>query len=70
MAAKKRKICCHGIGVFQTVSKTPLSHVRNLFASKRPADHAFLARFAREMVCPLTGELRGTDDDGYRSGWS
>jgi hypothetical protein len=37
---------------------------------KRPADRAFLVRFAREMVCPLTGELRGTHDDGYRTGWS
>ena len=27
--------------------------------SKRPADLAFLGRFAREMVCPLTGKLRG-----------
>ena len=35
---------------------------------KRPADLAFLVPFAREMVCSLTGELRGTHDDDYRSG--
>jgi len=34
---------------------------------KRPADLAFLGRFAREMVCPLTGKLRGRHDDGYGS---
>ena len=37
---------------------------------KRAADHAFLVPFAREMVCSLTGELRGTHDDDYRFGWS
>jgi hypothetical protein len=29
---------------------------------KRPADYAFNIAFAREKVCPLTGELRGTYD--------
>jgi len=37
---------------------------------KRAADYAFLVPFAREMVCPLTGELRGTHVDSYHSNWS
>ena len=40
---------------------------KNVFFRKRPADLAFLGRFAREMVCPLTGKLRGRHDDGYGS---
>jgi hypothetical protein len=37
------------------------------FDGKRPADLAFLGPFAREMMCSLTGNLRGTHDEGYRS---
>jgi len=42
-------------------------NVRDEEERKRPADLAFLGRFAREMVCPLTGKLRGRHDDGYGS---
>ena len=35
---------------------------RTFIQGKRPADLAFLGRFAREMVCPLTGKLRGPHD--------
>jgi len=45
---------------FEVRRSTPL-------VGKRPADLAFLGRFAREMVCPLTGKLRGRHDDGYGS---
>jgi hypothetical protein len=34
---------------------------------KRPANPAFRIAAARENVCPLTGKLRGSYDDGYGS---
>ena len=32
---------------------------------KRPADRAFHAPLAHEIVCPLIGKLRGTHDERY-----
>ena len=46
---------------------TPIASAYTHDGGKRPADLAFLGRFAREMVCPLTGKLRGRHDDGYGS---
>jgi hypothetical protein len=37
---------------------------------KRPANHASHFAIIYENVCPLTGKLMGTHDDGYCSGWS
>ena len=38
--------------------------------SKRPANHASHFAIIYENVCPLTGKLMGTHDDGYCSAWS
>ena len=37
---------------------------------KRPANHASHFAIIYENVCPLTGKLMGTHDDGYCSAWS
>ena len=37
---------------------------------KRPANHASHIAIIYENVCPLTGKLMGTHDDGYCSAWS
>jgi len=37
---------------------------------KRPADRAFHAPLAHEIVCPLIGKLRGTHDERYGAFWS
>jgi hypothetical protein len=34
---------------------------------KRPANRAFRISLARENVCPLTGKLRSTNENGYGS---
>jgi hypothetical protein len=38
---------------------------QRLFMRKRPADRAFHAPLAHEIVCPLIGKLRGTHDERY-----
>jgi hypothetical protein len=38
--------------------------------SKRPTDRAFHVSLAHEIVCPLTGKLRGTHDERYGAFWS
>jgi hypothetical protein len=40
------------------------------FKRKRPANHASHFAIIYENVCPLTGKLMGTHDDGYCSAWS
>jgi hypothetical protein len=40
------------------------------FSCKRPAIRAFRIGLAHEIVCPLTGELRGTDDERYGAFWA
>ena len=35
--------------------------------SKRPTNRAFRISLTRENVCPLTGKLRSTNEDGYGS---
>ena len=40
------------------------------FAGKRRTNPAFRISLTRENVCPLTGKLRGTHDEGYGSFWS
>ena len=42
----------------------------SLDESKRPANHASHFAIMYENVCPLTGKLMGTHDDGYCSAWS
>src|SRR5260221_2248294 len=37
---------------------------------KRRTNPAFRISLTRENVCPLTGKLRGTHDEGYGSFWS
>jgi hypothetical protein len=37
---------------------------------KRPTDRAFHVPLAHEIVCPLTGKLRGTHDERYGAFWS
>jgi hypothetical protein len=39
--------------------------VATLYWRKRPADRAFHAPLAHEIVCPLIGKLRGTHDERY-----
>jgi hypothetical protein len=36
-----------------------------MMPGKRPANRAFRISLTRENVCPLTGKLRGTNEDGY-----
>ena len=40
------------------------------FHGKRPADRAFHVPLAHEIVCPLTGKLRGKHDERYGAFWS
>lgn len=37
---------------------------------KRPANRAFRMFLTREKVCPLTGKLRASHDEGYDFLWS
>ena len=53
-----------------TSQKPELHGTIETTARKRPANHASHIAIIYENVCPLTGKLMGTHDDGYCSAWS
>jgi hypothetical protein len=46
---------------------TPMQLIAFAIFRKRPTNRAFRISLTRENVCPLTGKLRSTNEDGYGS---